>query len=105
VRPGRAEGDPIGLRALEVPVRGGSQVMPMPPCNWIVSSAAATARSLQNPWATAVATGTFASWAAAVLSLRIDIARWYRDDGPWQPEQIADFYADLALRMVGAERN
>jgi len=43
--------------------------------------------------------------AAAVLSLGIDIARWYRDDGPWQPEQIADFYADLALRMVGAERD
>ena len=38
----------------------------------------------------------------AVLSLGIDIARWYRDDGSWTPEALADFYADLALRVVGA---
>ncbi|MFO7190754.1 MULTISPECIES: TetR/AcrR family transcriptional regulator [Thermocrispum] len=42
--------------------------------------------------------------AMAVLSLGIDIARWYRDDGSWTPEEIADFYADLALRVVGAGR-
>jgi AcrR family transcriptional regulator len=38
----------------------------------------------------------------ALLSLGIDIARWYRETGPWTPEDIADRYADMALRMVGA---
>src|SRR5690606_20847390 len=38
--------------------------------------------------------------AMAVLSLGIDIARWYREDGPWSPDKIADFYADLALRIA-----
>lgn len=40
----------------------------------------------------------------AVLSLGIDIARWYRADGHWSPEDIGEQYADLALRIVGAER-
>ncbi|GAA4385475.1 TetR/AcrR family transcriptional regulator [Tsukamurella soli] len=40
--------------------------------------------------------------AVAILSLGIDTARWFRDDGAWSPEQVGDFYADLALRMVGA---
>jgi AcrR family transcriptional regulator len=40
--------------------------------------------------------------ALALLSLGIDVARWYRDEGEWTPEQIADHYADLALRVVGA---
>ncbi|MEV0297532.1 TetR family transcriptional regulator [Nocardia sp. NPDC050710] len=43
--------------------------------------------------------------ATALLSLGIDIARWYREDGTWSPEDIADYYADLALRMVGATRS
>ena len=38
----------------------------------------------------------------AALSLGIDLARWYRDGGTWTPESLADFYADLALRVVGA---
>jgi AcrR family transcriptional regulator len=42
--------------------------------------------------------------ATALLSLGIDIARWYRDEGAWSPEEIGDFYADLALRMVGGGR-
>ena len=42
--------------------------------------------------------------AVALLSLGIDIARWYRDEGSWTPEDIADHYADLALRIVGARR-
>lgn len=41
---------------------------------------------------------------AAVLSLGIDLARWYRDDGAWTPEEIGDYYVDLALRIVGARR-
>lgn len=40
--------------------------------------------------------------ALAILSLCIDIARWYRDEGEWTPEDIGEHYAELALRMVGA---
>lgn len=35
-----------------------------------------------------------------MLSLSIDLVRWYRLDGKDSPEQLGDFYADLALRMV-----
>ncbi|GAA1966046.1 TetR/AcrR family transcriptional regulator [Nocardioides panacihumi] len=38
----------------------------------------------------------------AVLSLGIDIARWYREDGRWSPADVGDHMADLALRIVGA---
>ena len=38
----------------------------------------------------------------ALLSLGIDVARWYRDDGAWTPEQIGDHYCEIALRIVGA---
>lgn len=40
--------------------------------------------------------------ATALASMGIDIARWYREDGQWTPDQIGDYYADLALRIVGA---
>ncbi|MFD0857016.1 TetR/AcrR family transcriptional regulator [Actinomadura adrarensis] len=36
----------------------------------------------------------------AMLSLCIDLVRWYRLDGPDTPEQLGDFYAGLALKMV-----
>lgn len=36
----------------------------------------------------------------AMLSLGIDLVRWYRLDGSDSPEQLGDFYAELALRMV-----
>jgi AcrR family transcriptional regulator len=39
--------------------------------------------------------------ALAVLSLGIDVARWYRDDGRWTPDEIATHYRLMALRMVG----
>lgn len=39
--------------------------------------------------------------ATALLSLGIDIARWYKEGGEWSPEDIGEFYAELALRMVG----
>lgn len=42
--------------------------------------------------------------AVAVLSLGIDIARWYRGEGAWSPDDVADYYADLALRMVGGRK-
>jgi AcrR family transcriptional regulator len=40
--------------------------------------------------------------AAALLSLGVDVSRWFRDGGPWTPDEIADHYAELALRMVSA---
>lgn len=40
--------------------------------------------------------------AVALLSLGIDIARWYHEGGRWNPEDIAGHYADMALRIVGA---
>jgi AcrR family transcriptional regulator len=43
--------------------------------------------------------------AATVLgSLGIDVARWYRDDRSWTPQDIGDYYGELALRIVGARR-
>lgn len=38
----------------------------------------------------------------AVLSLGMDVAHWYRPQGRWSVEHVADTYAELALRMVGA---
>jgi AcrR family transcriptional regulator len=35
-----------------------------------------------------------------MLSLSIDIVRWYRLDGPDSPGQLGEFYAGLALKMV-----
>ncbi|MFR9792039.1 TetR/AcrR family transcriptional regulator [Streptomyces sp. MB22_4] len=39
----------------------------------------------------------------AVLSLCIDVARWFNIDGPRTPEAVGDLYAELVLRMVGAK--
>jgi AcrR family transcriptional regulator len=40
--------------------------------------------------------------SVALLSLTVDVARWFRDDLPWTPEQVADHFSELALRMAGA---
>ncbi|WP_151479530.1 TetR/AcrR family transcriptional regulator [Streptomyces albicerus] len=40
----------------------------------------------------------------AVLSLCIDVARWFNVNGPRTPEEVGALYADLVLRMVGAKR-
>ncbi|HEX6467814.1 MAG TPA: TetR/AcrR family transcriptional regulator [Streptosporangiaceae bacterium] len=50
--------------------------------------------------------GTFAAVdvkrvARCMLSLSIDLARWYRLDGCDSPELLGEFYADIALKMVG----
>ncbi|GGL44855.1 TetR/AcrR family transcriptional regulator [Phycicoccus endophyticus] len=42
--------------------------------------------------------------AAALLSLAVDVARWYREDGAWTPEELGEHYAHLAVRIVGAGR-
>jgi AcrR family transcriptional regulator len=49
--------------------------------------------------------GTFAAVdvnrvVRCILSLSIDLARWYRLDGSDSPEQLGEFYGDLALKMV-----
>ena len=38
----------------------------------------------------------------ALLSLGIDIARWYREDGRWSPEDVGTRYAEMAVRIVGS---
>lgn len=54
-----------------------------------------------------VETGEFhtdspAMTGAALLSLGIDIARWYDDGRGWPADRVAEHYRVLALRMVGA---
>jgi AcrR family transcriptional regulator len=39
--------------------------------------------------------------ASALLSLGIDVARWYRDDRGWSPDDVATHYVELARRMAG----
>jgi AcrR family transcriptional regulator len=40
--------------------------------------------------------------SAAVLSLGIDVARWYGPRGRWTPVELGELYAGLAARMLGA---
>lgn len=41
--------------------------------------------------------------AVALLSLGIDLGRWYHEEGVWTPKDIAERYADMALRIVGTQ--
>lgn len=36
----------------------------------------------------------------AIMSLGIDVARWYRTSNPRTPEELGTIYADLVMRMV-----
>ncbi|GGL08836.1 MULTISPECIES: TetR/AcrR family transcriptional regulator [Streptomyces aurantiacus group] len=40
----------------------------------------------------------------AVLSLCIDVARWFNVNGPRTPDEVGALNADLVLRMVGARK-
>ncbi|MEV6160981.1 TetR/AcrR family transcriptional regulator [Streptomyces sp. NPDC052052] len=40
----------------------------------------------------------------AVLSLCIDVARWFNGRGSRTPDEVGELYADLVLRMVAAKR-
>src|SRR5690606_38110777 len=40
--------------------------------------------------------------AGAVLSMGIDVARWYRAGKGWSPDAGAGHYCELSLRGVGA---
>jgi AcrR family transcriptional regulator len=37
----------------------------------------------------------------AIVTMCTAVAQWYRPDGPLQPDQIADRYAELGLAMLG----
>jgi hypothetical protein len=39
--------------------------------------------------------------ATAILSLCIDLARWYEPNPKHPPDEVARMYADLVARMVG----
>jgi hypothetical protein len=41
--------------------------------------------------------------ARAMLSLCIDVARWFDPAGPDSPAELGRLYAALALRMAGAD--
>ncbi|AUH69696.1 MULTISPECIES: TetR/AcrR family transcriptional regulator [Gordonia] len=41
--------------------------------------------------------------AVAIVGSSVDVARWFRDGGTWSTTQVADFYADAALRIAGAK--
>lgn len=41
--------------------------------------------------------------ASAILSLGIDLARWFRDDFRLSPDELGAEYADIALRIVRAQ--
>ncbi|RJL32896.1 TetR/AcrR family transcriptional regulator [Bailinhaonella thermotolerans] len=41
--------------------------------------------------------------ARAVVSLCVDVARWYRPGGPRTPEEVGSLYAHLAARMLAVQ--
>ncbi|MGO3325800.1 TetR/AcrR family transcriptional regulator [Gordonia sp. (in: high G+C Gram-positive bacteria)] len=46
--------------------------------------------------------GDVAMTTTAISSLGVDVSRWFRDGRTWSPESVGDYYAQLALAMVGA---
>lgn len=42
--------------------------------------------------------------ALAVLSLCIDVSRWFNAQGSRTPEEVGALYVDLVLRMVGTQK-
>jgi AcrR family transcriptional regulator len=65
-------------------------------------------REMRDVVAAGIVSGEFHSdrpeaTSLAILSLAIDLGRWFRDEGEWTPENVAEHYAQLALRMVGAD--
>jgi len=38
----------------------------------------------------------------AIMSLGVDLVRWYRLEGTDKPDELADSYAGLVQRMLGA---
>jgi AcrR family transcriptional regulator len=52
--------------------------------------------------AAAFDTGDVTRVVRAIVSLGVDLVRWYRLDGLDSPEELAAAYAGLSLRMLGA---
>ena len=64
------------------------------------------ARQLREIVEAGVAQGVFGTenvtlTSLALSSLGVDVPRWFRDDGEWTPDDVADHFSALALRMVG----
>lgn len=73
----------------------------------VVELRRATQRLINDVLARGNAAGAFAvtdisGTGRALLSLCIDVARWYRSDDGASPEELSKLYAGLALRMVSA---
>jgi AcrR family transcriptional regulator len=71
----------------------------------ILQSRHQTNEVFRHAVATGIADGTFEQVdvnrvVRAMLSLAIDLVRWYRLDGSDHPEELGEFYADLTLKMV-----
>jgi AcrR family transcriptional regulator len=58
----------------------------------IEDGVAAGAFTIESP-----ALGSF-----AIREMCVSVARWFRDDGPITPEQVAEEYTEFAVRIVGA---
>lgn len=50
------------------------------------------------------AVGTPALASFGILEMCVSIARWFSDEGPLTPEQVATEYSTYALRIAGARR-
>jgi AcrR family transcriptional regulator len=62
-------------------------------------------RAIRSVIARGIESGRFAVGNAglasfAILEMSVSIARWFREDGPRTAEQVADEYAQFALRIV-----
>lgn len=40
----------------------------------------------------------------AILSLGIDVNRWYRPNGPYTPDELGNLYAQLSMNLLGFNR-
>lgn len=49
--------------------------------------------------------GDIAMTTTAVASLAVDVSRWFRDGRSRSPHEVGDYFASLALRMVGAPQD
>ena len=75
----------------------------------VMARQAQVGRIFRQVIADGVAAGDFetadpGATATAILSVCLDVARWYRPGHRRTPQQLGDFHADAALRLAGAAR-
>lgn len=80
--------------------------LPEPARRVVVDLRRRTERLLESEIRRGVRAGTFTAdqpraVARAILSMGIDVARWYDPAGRESPQQLGELYAGLALRMLG----